>query len=159
MSTFLTTYIIWMPHQLSERLTLTARNWAPSRIGFASDSLYRCYVYLGIPLKFSVTYTLIALAWCLSSYAAEDEDIESRIKANQLRASAAQNFTLSREQLTDLCNGLEGARWCEGYLAAILAALDVPRNGDCLPITDVAPFLYGSIWELTLNWLYRNQKI
>ena len=112
-------------------------------------------MYLGIPLKFSVTYVLITLAWCPGSYAAEDEGIESRIKATQLRASAAQNFTLSRDQLAGLCKGLEGARWCEGYLAAILAALDIPRNGDCLPITDMAPFLYGNIWELTLNWLYR----
>ena len=53
-------------------------------------------------------------------------------------------FLLKSISIDRSLQGLEAGRWCEGYIAAMLVSLQVPRKSDCLPIIDLAPFLYGN---------------
>jgi len=105
-------------------------------------------------LVIRIIFLTFILSWIPTVSAETDQSIEERVNGFEIRSLAAQDLALSRTQLIGLCRGLEGARWCEGYIAAILTSLQIPRNSVCLPITDVAPFLYGNVWELTLGWLY-----
>lgn len=109
-------------------------------------------------MKLSIFLSFFFLVWYPVSYAAELDSAENRIIAFEDRTLAAQDYVLTREQLLNLCRGREGARWCEGYIAATLTALKIPKTGVCLPMTDMAPFLFGEVWELTKEWLYKQPE-
>lgn len=87
---------------------------------------------------------------------AADAALAERLASLQtLRAAGAQT-PLTHEQLQSLCRGLDGARWCEGFIAAFLEVHQVPLA--CLPRTDMAPFMHGQVWEMTQDWLMRQPR-
>lgn len=92
-------------------------------------------------------------------HAAEPSDLEARVHAQRIRAAAAEGEPIERTELFGICRELEGVRWCEGYIAALLVSLEIPRTPACLPMSDMAPFQYGNIWEHTQSWLYSHPEI
>jgi len=86
------------------------------------------------------------------SYSADLSDPQQRMAAVGKLWIAASNIPLSRPELLTLCEGLDGARWCEGYISAVLTVYQIPQN--CLPRTDMAPFMNGQVWELATEWLF-----
>lgn len=66
------------------------------------------------------------------------------------------NLPLGRMQFQSLCSEAEGKNWCEGYIAAIVTIHQIPTN--CLPRSDMAPFIYGSVWEHTIQWLSKQPQ-
>lgn len=82
---------------------------------------------------------------------AGDAALAERLASLQTLSAAAEQTPLTHRQLQSLCRGLDGARWCEGFIAAFLEMHQVPL--DCLPRTDMAPFMHGQVWEMTLDWL------
>lgn len=95
---------------------------------------------------------LFMLCFLLSppASAAEFDYMQLRIDAARLTARAADNERLNRAEVTRLCQGAYGGRWCEGYISAILNVYQIPQN--CLPITDMAPFRNGQVWEMARDW-------
>lgn len=85
-----------------------------------------------------------------------DAALAERLASLQTLRAAGTQTPLAREQLLNLCQGLDGARWCEGFVAAYLEMRQVPLA--CLPRTDMAPFMHGQVWEMTLNWLMRQPR-
>jgi TonB family protein len=84
-----------------------------------------------------------------------ETDMAARLASLQTLHAAAVQTPLARDELLGLCRGLDGARWCEGYIAAFLAIHQIPL--ECLPATDMAPFMNGQIWELTRSWLFQQE--
>jgi len=82
--------------------------------------------------------------------AAEFDYMQLRIDAARLTAWVADNEPLNRAEVTRLCQGAYGGRWCEGYISAILNVYQIPQN--CLPMTDMAPFRNGQVWEMARDW-------
>ncbi|MCB1649185.1 MAG: energy transducer TonB [Gammaproteobacteria bacterium] len=95
---------------------------------------------------------LILALLLISSYAtaAEQDEIEAIRRAIELRQMAALNTPFTRPVFLELCQG-NTRGWCEGYFAAIVTAYQIPES--CMPVTDMAPFRYGSLWELTVSWV------
>ena len=95
---------------------------------------------------------LILALLLISSYAtaAEQDEIEAIRRAIELRQMAALNTPFTRPVFLELCQG-NTRGWCEGYFAAIVTAYQIPES--CMPGTDMAPFRYGSLWELTVSWV------
>ncbi len=87
---------------------------------------------------------------------AADAALAERLASLQMLREAAAQTPLTHEKLQSLCRGLDGARWCEGYIAAYLEMREVPLA--CLPRTDLAPFMHGQVWEMTLDWLSRQPR-
>ncbi len=102
---------------------------------------------------FCITFLLLGASCAV---AAELDDIQAQIAARRLRTQASQNLPLSRPQLLDLCRDLNGRRWCEGYISAILTVYQIPR--ECLPMTDMALFMNGQVWELTTTWIMQQPQ-
>lgn len=107
-------------------------------------------------MKLNCFLIIFFLAGPTLSYAAEFGNPQERMAKVQDLAAAAQDIPLGRGKLLGLCRGLDGARWCEGYIAAILTVYQIPRG--CLPRTDMAPFMNGQVWELTTAWLMRQPE-
>lgn len=103
-------------------------------------------------------FTLATLLTLASSTAlsADQNSLLERRETIRIRSLASTNALLSRPQLMDLCGAQDGTRWCEGYIAAILTAYQVPL--ECLPRTDMAPFANGQVWELTTQWILRQEQ-
>lgn len=106
----------------------------------------------------SLRVALIVLITLASSVAisADQNSLQERRETIRIRSLASTNAPLSRPQLSALCSAVDGARWCEGYIAAILTVYQIPLN--CLPRTDMAPFANGQVWELTVQWILRQEQ-
>ncbi|MDO9318283.1 MAG: hypothetical protein Q7V56_08795 [Gammaproteobacteria bacterium] len=105
-------------------------------------------------MKFNRFLIICFLVGPALSYPAEFGSPQERMDKVQDLYAAAQGIPMGRGKLLDLCKGLDGMRWCEGYIAAILTVYQIPR--ECLPRTDMAPFMNGEVWELTSTWLLRS---
>lgn len=98
----------------------------------------------------TILLVIFLVAPAITHSADLDDPVAQRAKIDDLHA-AAQNTPMSRPELLELCKGLDAVRWCEGYITAIITAYQIPH--ECLPRTDMAPFMNGAVWELTTNWI------
>lgn len=97
---------------------------------------------------------LLSLSLLLSALVHSAEftpEQQRRQIVREIQRLAEINAPLSRMQFQTLCTEVDGKSWCAGYIAALLTIHQIPK--ECLPRTDMAPFMYGEVWEYTNTWL------
>ncbi len=108
-------------------------------------------------MKLYIAWITSIVVFATTAYGAELTPEQQRLMVlrENIRA-AGSNAPLSRPQFQTLCSDSSSKDWCSGYIAALVTIHQIPLN--CLPRTDMAPFMYGGLWEYTNAWLSKQAQ-